>query len=426
MIKRLIRRLLLAAFLLGVVGLIVYAFLPQPVAVDVTAVRRGPLRVTVEEHGKTRIRDRYVVAAPLAGRLQRVELKAGHAVAAGRTLVAVIEPTDPALLDPRARAEAEARRKAAEAAKSRALSQLDRARVAQEHARNEHARIQRLSQSHSASQAESQEAVTRERTANEDLRTAQFAAQIAEFELELARAALARTQPPSPGEAEAWRVEILAPIDGRVLRVFQESSTVITPGQRLLELGDPNNLEIEIDVLSADAVKIKPGAKVLLEHWGGAEPLQAQVRLVEPAAFTKVSALGVEEQRVWVVADFADPPARRQALGDAYRVEARIVIWEGDNVLKVPAGALVRHGDGWAVYRLLEGRARLQPVEVGPGNGLETEVLGGLSEGDPVLLHPSDKIHDGGAVAPRAGPISNNFTSVSGVHTISRSLRASE
>jgi HlyD family secretion protein len=403
MFKRLFRRLLLVGFLLGVVGLIVSAFLPKPVAVDLTAARRGPLRVTVDKDGKTRIRERYVVSAPLAGRLLRLELKPGHRVSAGKTLLALLEPTDPSLLDPRARAEAEARRKAAESARSRASTQLDRARAAQELAHSEYIRIQRLSQTRSASTQELHEAITKERTATEDLRAAQFGVQIAEFELELARAALVRTQATSPGEAEAWRFEIRAPIDGKVLRVFQESSTVVTPGQRLLELGDPADLEVEIDVLSADAVKVKLGARVFLEHWGGERLLEARVRLVEPAGFTKVSALGVEEQRVWVVADLVDPPEKRPTLGDAYRVEARIVIWEGENVLKVPAGALFRHGDGWAVYRVVESRAQLQPVQVGHGNGLETEILDGLTEGDPVILHPSDKIRDGGAVVPREG-----------------------
>ena len=186
-----------------------------------------------------------------------------------------------------------------------------------------------------------------------------------------------------------------------LLRVFQESSAIVTPSQQLLEIGDPTDLEIEVDVLSGDAVKIAPGAKVFLEHWGGDAPLLAQVRLVEPSGFMKKSALGVEEQRVNVIIDFLDPPAKRARLGDAYRVEARIVVWSADDVLKAPAGALFRSGDDWAVFVIEEGRARLRRVQVGRGNPLETEITAGLDEGAAVILHPGDKIQDGTRVTAR-------------------------
>jgi HlyD family secretion protein len=238
--------------------------------------------------------------------------------------------------------------------------------------------------------------------AREEERSAQFAVQVAEYEVEQARAALLQVQPPPPGSsARVTRFEVRSPIDGRVLHVFQESEAVVPAGTRLLELGEPADLEVEIDVLSRDAVRIAPSAKVLLEHWGGDAPLVARVRLIEPAAFLKVSALGIEEQRVYVIADLVDPPAKRARLGDAYRVEARIVLWESDDVLKVPAGALFRRGDGWAVFAVVDGRAELRPVQVGHNNGLEAEVLGGLAEGAAVVLHPSDRIQDGVAVAPR-------------------------
>ncbi len=401
MVKRWIRKLLLLLFGLGVLAVIVYAFLPQPVNVDLTPVVRGLLRVTVDEDGRTRIRERYVVSAPLAGQLQRLGLKAGDPVEAGKTPLAIIEPPDPALLDARSRSEAEARVKAAEAARKRSAANLERARAGVELAQSEHTRVRRLYTNRSASQQELEEAVHKERAALEDLRAAQFGVQIADFELELAQAALSRTRPVSPGNLEALHFEIRSPIHGRVLRILQESATAATPGLRLLELGDPNDLEIEIDVLSNDAVKIRPGAKVLLEHWGGEEPLQARVRLIEPAAFTKISALGVEEQRVWVIADFVDPPAKRKTLGDGYRVEARIVIWEGSDVLKVPAGALFRQGDGWAVFGVADGKAVLRPVRIGKNNGLEAEVLDGVAENDPVIVHPSDKIKEQVAVVPR-------------------------
>ena len=376
------------------------AFLPKPIEVEVAEVKRGLLRVTVDEDGRTRIKERYVVAAPLAGQLLRIKLKPGHAVEAGKTIVAAIDPPDPALLDERARAQAEAQVRAAEARHKKAAADLERAQATFEFASKDLARARDLRIKRSISQQDYDLVAERERISAALLRAAQFEQQVAVHELEMARAALLRTHS-SPGERMAHRLEIPSPIRGRVLRVFQESEAVVTPGTRLLELGDPTDLEIEIDVLSADAVKIKPGAKVYLEHWGGPEPLLARVRLVEPAGFLKISALGVEEQRVWVIADFVDPPEKRPTLGDAYRVEARIVTWEEEGVLKVPAGALFRKGDGWAVYRAANGRAVLRSVTVGQSNALEAQILDGLSEGERVIVHPSDKVKDGVAIQSR-------------------------
>lgn len=386
---------------LAVVGAIVYAFLPAPADVDVATVTRGLLRVTVDHEGKTRIKEKYVVSAPLAGRLLRVDIHPGDAVTARKTVLTAIEPADPALLDPRARAEADARVKAAEARQKQALARVERDKQAHELASHEYERAKALLATRAMSQEDYDRAEHRERVAHEELRVAQFLVLIADFELEQARAALLRTQPRDGTSPDAWRFEILSPIDGKVLRVFQESATIVTPGTRLLEVGDPADLECEIDVLSTDAVKIVPGATVLLEQWGGEQPLLARVRVVEPAGFMKLSALGVEEQRVWVIADFIDPPARRKTLGDGYRVEARIVVWERENVLKAPAGALFRHAEGWAVFLAVNGRARLQPVRVGKNNGLEAEVLEGLQVGDAVILHPGDRIKDGTGIVPR-------------------------
>lgn len=399
--KRLRRRLVQLAAGLLVAGLLAYSFWPRPIEVDVARASRGPLRVTVDEDGKTRIRERYVVSAPLAGRLQRIGLRAGDPVRTGETLLAVIEPSDPALLDDRSRTEAEARLHASEATRKQAVPKLEHARVAHDLCVKELHRVRQMIASRVTTGQELESAEHKERMAQEDLKTAQFASQIADFELDLARAALTRTRPRSPGDAETWRFEVRAPVSGRVLRVFQESCVIVTPGQQLLEVGDPRDLEIEIDVLSSDAVKIAPGAKVMLEHWGGAEPLLGQVRLVEPSGFMKRSALGVEEQRVNVIIDFVDPPEKRLRLGDAYRVEARIVIWSKDNVLKVPSGSLFRRGEDWTVFVIEKGRAQLRRVEVGRSNSLETEVMAGLEEGTQVILHPGDKIQPYGRVMPR-------------------------
>ncbi len=383
---------------LVVVGLLAYAFRPVPVEVDTAAVARGPLVVTVNAEGKTRIRERYTVSAPLAGQLLRIQLHPGDEVTAGQSVLATIEPSDPSLLDARAKAEIDARVKATDAARQQADAALKRARSAHELAVKQWERVKGVRSVASAEEIDVAEA--RARLAADEVRTAEFAVRVAEFEYEQAKAARVRTQPRLTAEVENDRLDIRSPIGGRVLRVFQESEAVVPVGTKLLELGDPRDLEMEIDVLSTDAVKMRPGARVIVDHWGGPEPLVGRVRVVEPAGFLKVSALGVEEQRVNVIADFTDPLDKRKPLGDAYRVEARIVISEGDAV-KVPAGALFRTGDGWACFAVRDGRAKLTGVNVGRSNGLETELLGGLSEGDPVVLHPSDRVKDGVRVARR-------------------------
>jgi HlyD family secretion protein len=386
---------------LGVVAAVVSAFLPKPVEVDLAKAERGAMLVTVNEDGKTRVKERYDVSTPLAGRLLRIELKAGDAVEAGKTLLAIVEPNEPELLTARAVAQAEARVKAADAAKERAAPALKSALASHQLAETNYARVQRLAGRGAGSPQDVDDTEHKLRVAKEDVRAAQFAAQVAEFELEQAKAALLRARPDSLGNPSDGRFEIKSPISGRVLRVFQESAGAVTVGTKLIELGNPRDLECEIDVLSTDAVKIRPGARAILEHWGGDEPLEGRVRLVEPAAFTKVSALGVEEQRVNVLIDFVDPFEKRTSLGDAFRVEARIVVWEKDNVLKVPAGALFRQAERWAGYVAQGGHARLRFLRIGHNNGEEAEVLDGLKEGNQIVVHPSDKIAEGTAIVAR-------------------------
>ncbi len=396
--KRWVRRaglFLLAALILA--GL-VYAFRPPAVEVDLVTVTRGPLRVTIDHEGKTRVKDRYVVSTPLAGSLRRIQLRAGDSVKSGSTVLAVLDPGDPSLLDARALAEVEARVAATLAAAKQAEVHVQRTEEALTLARKQLDRVKAVTGS---SQEELDVAESRVRIAAEEVRAAQFAAKVAEYEHELARAARIRSEPKSVLPPEENRFEIRSPIDGKVLRVFQESAAVLPAGSRLLELGDPTDLEMEIDVLSTDAVKIPPRAKIVVENWGGPGPLDGRVRVVEPSAFLKVSALGVEEQRVNVVADFVDPPAKRPTLGDAYRVVVRIVVWEAEWVLKVPAGALFRRGGEWAVFAVRDGRAVVMAVKIGHSNGIETEVLDGLTEGDLVVSHPSDRVKPGVRVTGR-------------------------
>ena len=379
-----------------------YAFWPRPILVDLATVTRGSLQVTVDEDGNTRVHERYIVSAPLAGQMARIDLEVGDSIDAGKTLLTTIDPVDPSLIDDRARSEAEARVRAAEAAGQLASARIEEAREAHESAKHEFERTKALQKSHAVSDAEYDRNEHAERRTAQALRAAEFALQVAQFELEIAQAALVRTRPRAANDEKHERLELRSPVSGRVLRVFQESARVVEPGLALIELGNPAEMEVEIDVLSQDAAAIHPGAKVLLEHWGGEQPLEARVRLVEPSGFTKISALGVEEQRVNVIADFVGPPESRGQLGDAYRVEARIVVWESTDVLKIPAGCLFRYGGKWAVY-IAEGTiVKLRSLEVGKNNGLEAEVLSGLQAGDRVLLHPSDKITAGIRVAPRA------------------------
>ena len=407
--KNLVRRLVTILFAVGVLGAIVVGLMPAPVEVDLATVTRGAIRVTVDQDGKTRIRERYIVSTPLAGRLLRIELDPGDEIRAGKTLLASIEPRDPELLDARSIAQAEARVKAAEAAVEKMEPVLEEVQAKQENAEAElqRARATRSKSRDAISDSEIESRLLAYRTHTALLRTTRHNQEIAEFELEQARAALIRSRPREGAEAAAgsngssWNFTIRAPIDGRVLRVFQESSAVVQAGTSLLELGNPEDLEIEIDVLSRDAVKIRPGAHVLLEHWGGEKTLQGRVRLVEPSAFTKVSTLGVEEQRVNVIVDLVDPPQERAALGDGFRVEARIIVSEATDVLKVPTSALFRVGGEWAVFRVEDGAARQEVLKIGMQNGLEAEVVEGLSAGDSVVVHPGDDVTDGTTLRAR-------------------------
>lgn len=381
-----------------VAGGFVYGFMPRPVPVDMLAVTRGPLAVSVEEEGKTRVMERYVVSAPMSGYARRIDLKVGDPVKPGQVL-ALLEPSRSDVLDPRSRAQARAQARAAEAALAVAR---ENARVASAEARlanQELTRIEALGQSRFLSMQAVDQARSNAARTQAAQQAAEYGVNVARFQLDTARAVLARDASLESGAADET-LSVRAPVEGRVLKVMHRSEGTVRAGEPLIEVGNPEALEVEVEVLSTSAVKVSKGARVILERWGGS-PLQGAVRVVEPAGYTKVSALGVEEQRVRVIVDFTSPRQDWQRLGDAYRVEASFVVWEGSDVLQVPSSALFRHNNGWAVFVISDGRARLKPVQVGQRSGLQAQVLDGLKQGDKLIVHPDDKVLDGVRVKAR-------------------------
>lgn len=390
-----VKRVLEVLVALAVVGGIVYAAIPKPVPVETASVVKGALVVTVDEDGKTRLKDRFVVSAPLAGNLARIELRAGDRVEQGQVLTRIVPLRSP-LLDARSKTEAGARVSAAQAASQQADAQIERARTALDFAIKESQRSQELLQRNSLSAQQAERSLLEQRAREADLTSATFGAKVAAHELRMARAALGQLTDKDTGE----QLEVPSPIGGRVVRVIQESEGVVQPGTQLLELGDATALEIVVDVLTKDAVAIRPKSPVSIEEWGG-EPLPARVRLVEPSAFTRTSALGVEEQRVNAIVDLAAPHEQWQALGDGYRVEARIEVFRADDAVKVPSSALFRRDGGWAVFVVEGEAARLRTLKTGRRNDREVEVLEGLGAGDVVILHPSDRVQDGVEIVRR-------------------------
>ena len=398
---RVLQRLLRPTTLGGLVligALLAVGFWPTAELVDLAPVERGPMRVTVDDEGETRVRHRFLVSAPVAGQLQRIDLEPGDSVRKGTTVLANVLPAAPQPLDARARTETEAAAAAAAAALGAARADLARATAARALAESELARYRDLARERVVSSQALEAKDTDARTAAESQRAAEFAVAGAQHQLEMARARLMQA---SGGRGLGRAFAIVSPVDGVVLRRLQESEAVVAPGQPLLEIGDPRAIEIVSDLLSSDAVRVPPGAAVLIERWGGDRPLRARVRRVEPSGFTKISALGVEEQRVNVIMDFDEPADGRPGLGDGYRVDVRIIVWEGESVLKVPASALFRRGAEWAAFVETGGRARARAVQVGRRNGAEAEVIDGLRDGDLVVLHPADTLQDGSRIARR-------------------------
>ncbi len=399
MFGKAVRRSITVALGLGLVALIAWALWPQPVPVDLATIGRGPLEVTVEDEGITRIHDVYTVSSPILGKMLRSPREVGDKVAADKTLIAEIEPMAPTFLDVRSQRVNQAAVQAAQAGVDLAEANIKQSNSQLEFARNDLRRAEELAVSKTISARALDKAKLDVDSAEAAVASAKATLEVRKRELESARARLMQPGDINAGARSA--VQVRSPIDGVVLKLIAESEQVVQPGAPLVDIGNPNDLEIAVDFLSRDAVRIKPGQPARIESWGGDKTLTAKVRRVEPNGFTKISALGIEEQRVKVILDFTGSPKDWRELGHGYRVVARVVVWHSDDVLKVPLGALFRQGDDWAVFVAVGGRAKLRLIKIGERNLHNAHVLDGLKDGEQVVLHPSDRVHDGVRIEPR-------------------------
>jgi len=374
-----------------IIAILIWGYWPQAILVEGIIAKRAPLTVTIEEEGRTRVIDRYIISAPVDGVACRVQLKVGDDVKQGQTLLA-ITPLESQVLDPRSRAQAKAQVAVAGSALQAAEEQAIAATAAANQAVNELKRLQTLVKKGVISQDAYDKAATEVQTSAAAKRSADFNIEVTRHELESAQTVFEYTAGTSSEVLE--RVPVQSPINGKILKLFRECEGPVRTGEALLEVGDPSVLEVEVDVLSADAVKIKPGMKVLFDRWGGEQALHGIVRIIEPAGFTKVSALGVEEQRVLVISDFTSAAEQWNRLGDGYRVEAKFILWDKDKVLQLPTSSLFRYQDGWAAF-VIEGQyAKRRVIKIGKRNGLTAEILAGINEGELIINHPNDEVDD--------------------------------
>ena len=394
------RRIFMWASTAILVLLLVWGFMPKPVSVDVREVVSKTLSVTVTEEGKTRVIDRYIISAPIAGYARRVELEVGDNVASGQVIVH-LDPMHSGTLDPRSQAEATAAVSIAEAALSAATESVEATRAEADLAENEYERIRRVANQGLISQGALDAAHAEWRSSQARLRSAAFNIEVARGGLESARAVLEYSAAEPDDSANHISVPVTSPVDGRVLKLIHESEGAVVRGQSLIEIGDPAALEIEVEMLSVDAVRLHEGMSVRFLRWGGEQALDGVVKRVEPSGFTKISALGVEEQRVLVICAISTEYEQWRGLGDGYRVEAEFILWEEDDTLQVPASALFRSGESWSVFSISDGRVQVTPVELGARSGLAAQILTGLSAGDRVVIYPGDNVIDGARVETR-------------------------
>jgi HlyD family secretion protein len=382
---------------IALVGGILFALRPHPLDVDVARVVRAPLDQKVVDEGRARVRERYTVSAPVAGTLARIDLHEGDVVEAGMVLARLLPLPSP-LLDPRSREVAVQRLASAIDTQKQAEATVSRDTTAQEQARRDLARSEVLAQKGALPPAQLDQTTADARMREAELSSARFSEKVAAHDIEQARAALERF---TPGARPSEQFEVTSPVHGQVLHVLNKSEGVVEAGKALIELGDPAALELVVDLLSQDAVAVRPGMLARLLHWGGDSALTARVRRVEPSAFTKTSALGVDEQRVNVVLDPEGPKEAWRSLGDGFAAEMEITVWSKPDVLQVPTSALFRQGAGWAAFAVKDGKAVARPVEVGHRGALQTEILRGFEPDEVVIIHPGASVHEGAKVASR-------------------------
>lgn len=380
-------------FVAVIAGFLIYGFWPEPIEVDASQVSRTKLTISVEEEGKTRVIDRFIVSAPITAYARRVEFKVGDEVKQNDTLVE-LEPSRSSILDPRSRAEAQARVDGANSALLAAEQNVNATQADLEYAKSEFERKSKLLESKMIPQAELDLARAALKRLEAQSRSAAFVVQVAKFKLAEAQKMLEFSAGSTDSQKDE-KLKVKSPVNGKILKVNHESEGMVTLGEPLIEIGDPKALEIEVDVLSEDAVKIHPGTKIIYERWGEEYPLEGEVKQVEPTGFTKISALGVEEQRVLVISAITTPYEKWKKLGEGYRIDARFIIWEKENVLTVPASSVFRKNDQWNVFKIVNGKAKLTQLEIGRSNGLQTEVIKGLQSGDWIINYPDLEVDDG-------------------------------
>jgi HlyD family secretion protein len=367
--------------------------------VEVAEVQRGLLRVTVDEEGKTRLRERYIVSAPITGQLARIDLDEGDLIRSGQALTRVA-PLPATFLDPRTRAQGLADINAAESRISAVQARLRAARSDADYWRGELARTTELARAGDIARSRLEQVQAEEKRAVAALGEAEAALIAARAEMRRAQAAV--EQPSAVPTQSSVTVPVIAPAGGRVLRLIRDSAGPVNAGEPLVEIGNARAIEIEVEVLSSDAVQIQPGTRVLLTRWGGNSVLEAIVERIEPTGRTKISALGVEEQRVPVIATITSPEPEWQGLGAGYRVEASFVLWEGADVLRIPASAVFRHNGEAAVFVIDGDRARRRNVKLGHRAGLSVQITEGLKAGERIVAHPDGSIEDGTLIRPRS------------------------
>jgi HlyD family secretion protein len=403
-IQRSVKTVIKFFLVLFALALIAFAFLPERLKVDMVTIGTGELLVTLEGEGKTRIHDIYVISTPIEGRITRINIEPNDIVSAGKTIIANMYPANPSFLDKRSETQAKADVEGARAALSLANVRIKQAQAQLDFEQADFKRTEALFKKKSISEVQLDSAKLRVKTLRAELDTTLSNKQLMLSRLNASKATLLQpehTHITVSENDEDCHICIHSPVDGRVLRILHKSESIVPIGTKLVEIGNPSDLEIIIEMLSTNAVRVKVGDQALIKRWGGEEDLHAKVRVIEPSGFTKISALGIEEQRVNVIMDLTDPPEKWQSLGNAFRVEAAIIIAKANETIRTPLSTLFRHNENWSVFKVIDGVVSLQTVEIGLRNDHFAEVTLGLAVGDQVIMHPGNAVNDGVKVEQR-------------------------